>query len=580
MTLTNNPISWSERKSKQDFNKEANFLHKLDNTIQHTKNINIIESSQIPYAATDMKNILLNLKAIKQLSNDDYPTFFRLLRSFNYHEICHILYTKYSLKSVPWKIHQALNLLEDQRIETMFSTKYPSTKKHFKKLAIKTILGDGYKDTDYLLIYGRRYILEHPTILKKLRKLALKKYTEETITQAEDIIDTYVKTMDVPTQIKLATELYNLIPNTPQSNTQEPNRTNTGRNSTSKEEKEISKEIEKKQAEEKQEAEEKQDENGSQDTQDKPTTEEEDAKQNNTDKEEIEELEKEVDDETAEDIEQDMNTIGKHSFDEQEIEGNTSQLIFLPNNKHQNTMKQLKQTIKRMRNDLDNKTEYNQKKGKLDMRRAMQHEESHKIEDFKRYIPSRLNKTRLAVSILLDSSGSMENNDYETAISSGWAIATALEESGSKVKVYEFSEKHRIIKDFNEQSSKAKWGRDGNLGSQTYPESALKDTIESLDNISKKDNIRNQLVILLTDGAFNRISEVEQITKTIKNKGIFIALIRVYKNSFQAGNRNYNEASYNKVVSLKGFEQLTKQMIEIVKKIQLETVKKIRYGGN
>ena len=86
------------------------------------------------------------------------------LRGLNFHELSHVLYTpRQGSEIVTWvnenNYRKAFNALEDQRIETLFTSRFPSTVDWF----VVTVLTYFVKDetqfaTSYPLLRGRRYL--------------------------------------------------------------------------------------------------------------------------------------------------------------------------------------------------------------------------------------------------------------------------------------------------------------------------------------------------------------------------------------------------------------------------------------
>lgn len=106
-------------------------------------------------------DIVLNSRLIHDLNDG---TDVANLRGLNFHELSHILYTpRQGSEIVTWVnengYRRAFNALEDQRIETLFTSRFPSTVDWF----IVTVLTYFVKDesqfaTSYPLLRGRRYL--------------------------------------------------------------------------------------------------------------------------------------------------------------------------------------------------------------------------------------------------------------------------------------------------------------------------------------------------------------------------------------------------------------------------------------
>jgi uncharacterized protein with von Willebrand factor type A (vWA) domain len=112
-------------------------------------------------AMNDGKNITFNANLINELTDETIVA----LHGFNYHEVAHILYTprenselgKYVLQN---KLHRAMNILEDSRIEALITAKYPSTKP-FLEAGMTDLISRGTPAEwgDYfILTTGRKYL--------------------------------------------------------------------------------------------------------------------------------------------------------------------------------------------------------------------------------------------------------------------------------------------------------------------------------------------------------------------------------------------------------------------------------------
>lgn len=135
--------------------------------------VRLVEDASMPSAWSDGKTISLNTKVLQNYSDKDIMS----LHGVNYHEVCHILYTpRMGSEFVQWLVEanlmQAFNVLEDQRIETLFVARFPSTRVFLEAAVLRYVLevaaGDEYakypslRDRDlrmsFLLTHGRRYL--------------------------------------------------------------------------------------------------------------------------------------------------------------------------------------------------------------------------------------------------------------------------------------------------------------------------------------------------------------------------------------------------------------------------------------
>ena len=94
---------------------------------------------------------------------EDFEDIVRL-HGLNFHELSHVLYTpragtvlaKFCLEN---DLMPAFNLLEDQRIESLLTTKYPSTAPWLTAAVMRWVTADPKAiDAGYLFVRGRRYL--------------------------------------------------------------------------------------------------------------------------------------------------------------------------------------------------------------------------------------------------------------------------------------------------------------------------------------------------------------------------------------------------------------------------------------
>lgn len=84
----------------------------------------------------------------------------------NYHELCHVMYTpgqgtRLLREVVQAGLHPAYNVLEDQRIESIITTKFPSTRPYLTATCAEyfiTRADDAMKDQAWTIISGRKYL--------------------------------------------------------------------------------------------------------------------------------------------------------------------------------------------------------------------------------------------------------------------------------------------------------------------------------------------------------------------------------------------------------------------------------------
>lgn len=119
------------------------------------------EANNSAPAWSDGKTITFNVPHVGTVTSvDDIIK----VTGLNYHELSHILYTPRTHTALVKKVRQkgifpAFNMLEDQRIETLLVTKYPSTKPFFVACFMRYLLANRDQWTRvFPLAHGRKYL--------------------------------------------------------------------------------------------------------------------------------------------------------------------------------------------------------------------------------------------------------------------------------------------------------------------------------------------------------------------------------------------------------------------------------------
>lgn len=199
-------------------------LFSRSNSILAGQSVQCVTSTETPIACTDGKTVYFNTDLLKQaLQGADKnkinvsASVSRLahIRGVNLHELAHI---KYSPRKgqLPWNevdrlakeigsdpnkyhlsttipVHRAWNLLEDLRIESLFSTQFRNTIPYFNRTVTEVLLNDPKAQPEFfhLWLYGRRYV--PADIRKQARDLFIKhtKITDKDLELWEGLIDDY-----------------------------------------------------------------------------------------------------------------------------------------------------------------------------------------------------------------------------------------------------------------------------------------------------------------------------------------------------------------------------------------------------
>jgi len=110
-------------------------------------------------AWTDGSTITFNSSQVTQSDSESVE----LVNGLNFHELAHVMFTPRRGSSlVSWVTdndHQmAFNILEDQRIETFMTVKYPSTIPWLSAMISRWVMSGGAEEKGYLFVRGRKYL--------------------------------------------------------------------------------------------------------------------------------------------------------------------------------------------------------------------------------------------------------------------------------------------------------------------------------------------------------------------------------------------------------------------------------------
>lgn len=121
--------------------------------------VNVVEDGPAP-AWSDGQSITINAAEINDM---DLETLVQI-NGLNFHELCHHLYTpRKGTTMVQYVIENDLmtsfNILEDQRIETLFVARYPSVAPFLVGTCVRWLMDDEEEAVgNYLTVRGRRYL--------------------------------------------------------------------------------------------------------------------------------------------------------------------------------------------------------------------------------------------------------------------------------------------------------------------------------------------------------------------------------------------------------------------------------------
>lgn len=143
----------------------------------------------VPAAAwTDGSKITINSAKITDTDTHNVER----MHGVNFHEIAHVLFTpRVGTSLVSWVIangfNQEFNILEDQRIETLLVTQYPSTAPWFTAAIARWVLEGDCSKTGYTMVRGRRYL---PGTLRGALRSTF--FRQDALPELDRIIDEYI----------------------------------------------------------------------------------------------------------------------------------------------------------------------------------------------------------------------------------------------------------------------------------------------------------------------------------------------------------------------------------------------------
>lgn len=174
--------------------------------------------------------------------------------------------------------------------------------------------------------------------------------------------------------------------------------------------------------------------------------------------------------------------------------------------------------------------------------------------------------------ILIDRSGSMSSyrNDERASVAC-WTIKRSLEHIGAPVTVYAFDDKHEVAYTRNEKANKMQYKFIYGDGG-TNPYSSLL-AAEQLLMTSRR---KNKMMFLITDGEFNA-DKNDEIISRISKRGILTVMTLImsdkeYKHYTEVYNRN--EDSYRHKAEIFGRISTAKDLLPFAKKIVTSAIKK------
>ena len=181
---------------------------------QHRINVKILRRGETPPGMedvpgwTDGKTISLN-DAVLDVGNLTDSGLIAAL-GVNLHELAHVMFTPNMLGNLADSVRghgqiawHAFNILEDQRAETFFTTKFSDARKFYTKMVFDYLLAsDDQWNKNFVLLYGRRY-LPYDLVSSLRAKFARK----DLVSDFEALIDEYRSLSDPEANVTLTLDI-------------------------------------------------------------------------------------------------------------------------------------------------------------------------------------------------------------------------------------------------------------------------------------------------------------------------------------------------------------------------------------
>jgi hypothetical protein len=192
--------------------KLVSFFTKVDRIIS-SRALEVQAVDDVPVGATTSRRILINTSLfIDFLTNPTFGSYIAL-KGVNYHELAHNLFTGKVADDIKFNLtkYQMYNVLEDARVESIFSILYPKAKEYFKYTFLKLVQIGNNPISDFFLVYPRRFILDNPEKVAECEKEFMKKIGEEKVKIIKSLINGYLVEWDIKKREKIVRDIIDLL---------------------------------------------------------------------------------------------------------------------------------------------------------------------------------------------------------------------------------------------------------------------------------------------------------------------------------------------------------------------------------
>lgn len=270
---------------------------------------------------------------------------------------------------------------------------------------------------------------------------------------------------------------------------------------------------------------------------------------------EMEHLKEEVDGDVSQDIKSIRSNANPFAPPTQVLNNSA----FRADEEAQQMKRKTSNVLKMLTDELSLSIHRKQRTGRLDLRSAMRPKaiSGEDCRIFRRKVSDKKDYAKIAMVICLDTSSSMDElNKLHKAKKAAWIISEAMEECDNPVSLIIFRSHAtdvKVVKDFNK---KGHWNF--NAGGGTEPSTAIKLGVRMLDNLQKKDEIDNLMLIVVTDGEWCQWDAYRHLFDKIHREYEDIETIQI--DVAHAG----EDRGAKHYIKLKEFEELPVTLKEIV----------------
>ncbi len=535
----------------------SSLFQKIDRILAEDERISVASTKSVdPYAFAEdnvigysdkrKHSLFLNYDLLKNVSKD-IASFIILSKGVNYHELAHLMfspdietktkkyYSKYSYKSIINynEYREAINLCEDCRIENLFVNNFDRASYYFSYAAVVLLLKDSlkYKKSkidkllNYFSLYGKKFLNVDISMLHNEIN-----FPEDIIKSVEELIDKYILEKDINVRLDIAFQVAEIISSLKDKERQEEQKQkekeeqknkNNNDNKDSKNNKKGNQQNDSEsQKQDKKGKKEKEDGNSQTNNSDN-NTDKQNINNQQTQENELDKIKSKLEKEMTNiqtDIDKDIDALKALVYADKfaNFDGTT----FKPSDQNKAIARKIEEHLKILRGNLTSSIKRFQKSGKIDMHSVMASFKSDPIAIFQKRKLNKIDKSRIAVSVLLDSSGSISTSDFNTEIGAAWSLTEAFKKLNNKVEIVEFSWKHRLLKGFNNNGD---WKRTYNDSTSVC--NPMKLAIKDLLAIKKIENIPNLFLMIVSDGFFDDAHDAKEIMDEARKKGIKILWI-------------------------------------------------------